>query len=117
MTGSVKERQRLEFQQGRAPVCVYTVEEGISLHEGEYNAAKRANLIHDLRWSAIQMKQIEGRTHRDGKFSQVYWMAGEGTIEEHVAEIVAHRIRSMSRMQGDESTMADIEKLLASLAA
>ena len=116
MTGSVKERQRLEFQQGRAPVCVYTVEEGISLHEGEYNEAKRANLIHDLRWSAIQMKQIEGRTHRDGKFSQVYWMAGEGTIEEHVAEIVAHRIRSMSRMQGDESTMADIEKLLASLA-
>jgi hypothetical protein len=40
-------RQRLAFQEGRAPVCVYTVEEGISLHEGEYGSAKRANLIHD----------------------------------------------------------------------
>jgi hypothetical protein len=115
MTGQDKERQRLEFQQGRAPVCVYTVEEGISLHQGEYTDAKRANLIHDLRWSAIQMKQIEGRTHRDGKFSQVYWMLGEGTVEEEIAEIVAHRIRSMSRMQGDEATVADIEKMLMTL--
>lgn len=117
MTGQDKERQRLDFQQGRAPVCVYTVEEGISLHQGEYTDAKRANLIHDLRWSAIQMKQIEGRTHRDGKFSQVYWMLGEGTVEEEIAEIVAHRIRSMSRMQGDEATVADIEKMLMRLAS
>jgi superfamily II DNA or RNA helicase len=117
MSGPEKERQRLAFQQGRAPVCVYTVEEGISLHEGEYGFAKRANLIHDLRWSAIQMKQIEGRTHRDGRFSQVYWMLGEDTVEEDVAEIVAHRLRAMSRMQGDESTITDIEKLLVRLAA
>jgi hypothetical protein len=117
MSAPEKERQRLAFQQGRASVCVYTVEEGISLHEGEYGFAKRANLIHDLRWSAIQMKQIEGRTHRDGRFSQVYWMLGEDTVEEDVAEIVAHRLRAMSRMQGDESTIADIEKLLVRLAA
>jgi len=116
MTGPDKERQRMAFQQGKAPVCVYTVEEGISLHQGEYNDARRANLIHDLRWSAIQMKQIEGRTHRDGRFSQVYWMLGEDTVEEEIADIVARRIRSMSRMQGDESTVADIEKLLLSLA-
>ena len=70
-----------------------------------------------LRWSAIQMKQIEGRTHRDGRFSQVYWMLGEDTVEEDVAEIVAHRLRAMSRMQGDESTITDIEKLLVRLAA
>jgi superfamily II DNA or RNA helicase len=117
MTGPDKERQRMAFQQGKAPVCVYTVEEGISLHQGEYNDARRANLIHDLRWSAIQMKQIEGRTHRDGRFSQVYWMLGEDTVEEEIAEIVARRIRSMSRMQGDEGTVADIEKMLLSLAA
>jgi superfamily II DNA or RNA helicase len=117
MTGPDKERQRMAFQQGNAPVCVYTVEEGISLHQGEHNDARRANLIHDLRWSAIQMKQIEGRTHRDGRFSQVYWMLGEGTVEEEIADIVARRIRSMSRMQGDEGTVADIEKLLLRLAA
>jgi hypothetical protein len=116
MAGPEKERQRLAFQEGRAPVCVYTVEEGISLHQGEYNDARRANLIHDLRWSAIQMKQIEGRTHRDGRFSQVYWMLGEGTVEEDIAEVVAGRVRSMSRMHGDDATVAEIDRLLSSLA-
>jgi hypothetical protein len=92
------------------------VEEGISLHQGEYNGAARANLIHDVRWSAIQMKQIEGRTHRDGTFSQVYWIIAENTIEEQIAELVAGRLRSMSRMNGDEATVADIERLLGEFA-
>jgi hypothetical protein len=110
-----KELRRLDFQNGRATVVIYTVEEGISLHEGEYNAAKRANIIHDLRWSGIQMKQIEGRTHRDGKFSQVYWMVGADTVEEDVAHVVANRIRAMSRMQGDEGTVDEIEKMLVNM--
>lgn len=117
MTGPQKEAQRLDFQHGRATVCVYTVEEGISLHEGEYNDAKRSNLVHDLRWSAIQMKQIEGRTHRDGKFSQVYWMLGAGTVEEEIAAVVAGRMRSMSMMQGDDATVEGIERLLGELAS
>ena len=111
-----KERQRLDFQNGRTTAVIYTVEEGISLHQGEYNNAKRANIVHDLRWSGIQMKQIEGRTHRDGKFSQVYWMMGENTVEEGVARIVAERIRSMSRMQGDQGTVEEIERVLAGIA-
>jgi hypothetical protein len=111
-----KENQRLDFQHGRSRVCLYTVDEAISLHQGEYNDAVRSNLIHDLRWSAIQMKQIEGRTHRDGKFSQVYWMLGVDTIEEQIAEIVAGRLRSMSAMQGDQATIADVERMLASMA-
>jgi SNF2-related domain/Helicase conserved C-terminal domain len=119
LTGPQKELQRLDFQYGRADVCIYTVEEAISLHEGEFidHDAKRSNVIHDLRWSAIQMKQIEGRTHRDGKFSQTYWMLGEGTVEEELAEIVATRLRSMSKMHGDAETVADIEGLLQRLAA
>ncbi len=76
-----------------------------------------ANLIHDLRWSAIQMKQIEGRTHRDGRYSPVYWMVGEETIEEEIAAIVAGRLRAMSQMQGDDATIKDIETLLTKLAA
>jgi hypothetical protein len=117
MSGADKERQRLAFQEGRAVACVYTVEEGISLHEGEVNQARRANLIHDLRWSAIQMKQIEGRTHRDGRYSPVYWMVGEETIEEEIAAIVAGRLRAMSQMQGDDATIKDIETLLTKFAA
>ena len=110
---AAKEAERLDFQHGRKAVCVYTVEEGISLHQGEYNEAKRANIVHDLRWSGIQMKQIEGRTHRDGKFSQVYWMVGADTVEEDIAGVVAGRIRSMSKMQGDEGTVDAIEDMLA----
>lgn len=112
LTPRDKESQRLDFQYGRATVCLYTVEEGISLHQGEYNDAPRANIVHDLRWSAIQMKQIEGRTHRDGKFSQIYWMVGDGTVEERLAGVVARRVRSMSIMQGDDGTAQEIERLL-----
>jgi hypothetical protein len=114
------EAQRLDFQYGRKDVCLYTVEEAISLHEGEFletGDKKRSNIIHDLRWSAISMKQIEGRTHRDGKFSQIYWMLGENTVEEGIAEVVANRLRSMSKMHGDLSTVADVEKLLQQMAA
>lgn len=115
MGATAKETRRLDFQYGRAQVCLYTVEEAISLHQKEFADAPdvpRANLIHDLRWSAIAMKQIEGRTHRDGKFSQAYWLVGEDTIEEGIAEVVANRLRSMSAMQGDDGTVRAIEELL-----
>lgn len=120
MSPKDKEAQRLDFQYGRKDVCLYTVEEAISLHEGEFldvGDKKRSNIIHDLRWSAISMKQIERRTHRDGKFSQIYWMLGENTVEEGIAEVVATRLRSMSKMHGDQSTVQDVEKLLHQLAA
>jgi hypothetical protein len=63
------------------------------------------------------MKQVEGRTHREGKFSQAYWMVGVDTIEDEIAAIVAGRMRSMSAKQGDEATIADVEKLLSRLSA
>jgi hypothetical protein len=107
-----KEAERMDFQNGRKLVCLYTVEEGISLHEGEYNQAKRSNVIHDIRWSGIAMKQVEGRTHRDGKFSQVYWMVGEDTVEEGIARVVASRINSMGAMQGDEETALAVDTML-----
>lgn len=110
-----KEAQRLDFQHGRRTACLFTVEDGISLHQGEYNEAKRSNILHDIRWSAIQMKQIEGRTHRDGKFSQVYWMVGEGTVEEDIARVVVGRIASMGKMQGDAETIDEIERMLMSM--
>jgi hypothetical protein len=44
-------------------------------------------------------------------------MMGENTVEEDIAGIVAGRIRSMGKMQGDDATVGEIEKLLADLAA
>ena len=108
-----RERERLRFQHGDAKVMLFTVEEGISLHQGEHGDAPRSEIIHDLRWSAIQMAQIEGRCHRDGKFAQVYWTYADDTVEEHIARVVAGRIQSMKEMIGDDvETLREIEDLL-----
>jgi len=111
---AAREEERLRFQRGEARVVLFTVEEGISLHQGEHADVPRSEVIHDLRWSAIQMAQIEGRCHRDGRFAQVYWAYADGTIEEKIARIVAHRIQSMKEMIGDDvETLREIERLLA----
>ncbi|WP_437708687.1 DEAD/DEAH box helicase [Sorangium sp. So ce448] len=112
-----KEAERLRFQRGEPRVVLFTVEEGISLHQGEHNEVPRSAVIHDLRWSAIQMAQIEGRCHRDGRFAQVYWAYADDTVEDKIAAIVSRRIRSMKAMVGDDvETMHEIERLLAGAA-
>lgn len=115
MPAANKESERMRFQRGDAKVVLFTIEEGISLHQGEHNDVPRSEVIHDLRWSAIQMAQIEGRCHRDGRFAQVYWAYADGTIEEKIAGIVCRRILSMKGMVGDDvETLREIERLLLS---
>ena len=113
LPAAAREEQRLRFQRGQAPVVLFTVEEGISLHQGEHADIPRSEVIHDLRWSAIQMAQIEGRCHRDGRFAQVYWAYADDTIEDRIARVVAGRIQSMKEMVGDDvATLREIERLL-----
>ncbi|MEI8255135.1 MAG: DEAD/DEAH box helicase [Deltaproteobacteria bacterium] len=113
LPGATKESERLRFQHGEARVVLFTVEEGISLHQGEHNEAPRSEVIHDLRWSAIQTAQIEGRCHRDGRFAQVYWAYADATIEDQIAGVVCKRIQSMKGMVGDDTaTLREIERLL-----
>ena len=111
---ALKESERLRFQRGEARVVLFTVEEGISLHQGEHGDAPRSEVIHDLRWSAIQMAQIEGRCHRDGRFAQIYWAYADDTLEERIANVVCGRLLSMKGMVGDDvETLREIEELLA----
>ncbi len=113
LPAAAREAERLRFQCGEARVVLFTVEEGISLHQGEHGEAPRSEVIHDLRWSAIQMAQIEGRCHRDGRFAQVYWAYADQTIEERIARVVAGRIQAMKEMIGDDAeTLREIEALL-----
>jgi superfamily II DNA or RNA helicase len=113
LPAAAREAERLRFQRGDARVVLFTVEEGISLHQGEHNDAPRSEIIHDLRWSAIQMAQIEGRCHRDGRFAQVYWTYADATIEDQIARVVAGRIQTMKEMIGDDvETLREIETLL-----
>ncbi|MEO8703142.1 MAG: DEAD/DEAH box helicase [Kofleriaceae bacterium] len=113
IAAGARETERLRFQRGEARVVLFTVEEGISLHQGEHNDVPRSEIIHDLRWSAIQMAQIEGRCHRDGRFAQVYWTYADATVEEKIARVVAGKIQSMKEMIGDDvETLREIESLL-----
>ena len=113
LSATQREDERLRFQRGDARVVLFTVEEGISLHQGEHNDVARSEIIHDLRWSAIQMAQIEGRCHRDGRFAQVYWTYADATVEEKIARVVAGRVQTMKEMIGDDvETLREIEALL-----
>lgn len=106
-----REQERIAFQQGSKPVCIFTVVEGISLHAGEQAVqatdAERALIVHDLRWSALEMAQIEGRCHRDGQNAVAYYVFAEDTVEERVAKAVLGRLTDMGSMLGDDTVGLD----------
>jgi hypothetical protein len=113
-----REANRLAFQQGRSPVCVFTVKEGISLHASEQasnaTSTERALIIHDPRWSAIATAQITGRAHRDGQNAVAYHCFAEGTVDEQVVAATLQRITDMRTMIGDDSSGLELlEALLA----
>lgn len=107
MSISEKEDERLSFQKGETKVVIFTVEEGISLHQGEHNNAERVLLIHDIRWSAIQMAQIEGRCHRDGMFSPCYWLYAEGTKDIDIGNALVKRVKNMKTLMGDDVNLLE----------
>jgi hypothetical protein len=73
-------------------------------------------LIHDLRWSALQMAQIEGRCHRDGQFAPVLWMMAPDTIDVQIAAIMSERVRTMKTLMGDDTaTIGAIQEFLHTL--
>ena len=110
-----KEEARLSFQKGSSDAIIFTVEEAISLHEGEYlkTDKPRVLLVHDIRWSAIQMAQIEGRCHRDGKLAPVMWLAASDTVDVDIASRMIEKVQNMKSMHGDDlSDTKDIEDIL-----
>jgi hypothetical protein len=113
MSAAENEATRLDFQSGRLDVVAFTATEAISLHEGELpgGGAPRALVAHDLRYSAIQMAQIEGRCHRNGKAATIWYAFAEATIEEQIAATVIARMLAMDGMAGDDTA------LLAAIAA
>jgi hypothetical protein len=103
-----REARRLRFQRGQADVAVFSIVEGISLHAGEAassaDSVPRALLLHDLRWSALEMAQIEGRTHRDGQAAVAHYLFGLGTVEEQMVLAVVQKLATMAGMLGDDLT-------------
>jgi SNF2-related domain len=103
------ESTRLAFQTGKLDVVIFTVTESISLHEREMPGGERPRslIIHDMRHSAIQLQQIEGRCHRDGQRALIHYAYAEDTVEESVTSRVITRMSSMDGMAGDDITMFD----------
>lgn len=103
-----KEENRRSYQKGIHKVIVFTVEEGISLHQGEYNNIPRSQINHDPRWSAISAHQIDGRSHRNGMFAPVHWLYIKNTVEEKIIIRLLERMTSMGEIHGDETESLNI---------
>jgi hypothetical protein len=101
------EAVRRAFQTGRLDVVVFTVTESISLHQDELPGGERtrALVIHDMRHSAIQLAQIEGRCHRDGQAATIHYAYAEGTVEEEITATVVQRMAAMGAMVGEDTGM------------
>ncbi|HEV2676149.1 MAG TPA: DEAD/DEAH box helicase [Aliidongia sp.] len=117
--GPANEATRIAFQTGKLDAVIFTVTESISLHRGELPGGDkdRALILHDMRHSAVQLQQIEGRCHRDGQQATIYYAFAEGTVEERVAARVVGRMAAMDGMAGDDTAdLDDIARLIDELA-
>jgi hypothetical protein len=108
-SGERNEATRMAFQTGQLDAVVFTVTESISLHQNEMPGGDkpRSLVIHDMRHSAIQLQQVEGRCHRDGQRAVIYYAYAEDTVEERIAATVVGRMAAMDGMAGDDTAAFD----------
>ena len=108
-SGLQNEETRLSFQTGQLDAVIFTVTESISLHRGEMPGGERERslVIHDMRHSAIQLQQIEGRCHRDGQHATIFYAYAEDTVEEAVAGTVIARMAAMEGLAGDDPRLLE----------
>lgn len=113
-----KEKERIDFQKGVTKVMLFTVEEAVSFHAKESlpdgskaSSATRSLLVHDMRYSAISMTQIVGRTHRDGQKSIAYFLYSENTIEEKIMNIMLNKLGNMTLLSGDDEEDGIVEMM------
>jgi hypothetical protein len=108
-TGLQNEETRIAFQTGQLDAVIFTVTESISLHRGEMLGGERERslVIHDMRHSAIQLQQIEGRCHRDGQHATIFYAYAEDTVEEAVAGTVIARMAAMEGLAGDDTRLLE----------
>jgi hypothetical protein len=110
--GYDREAERERFQRGEARVLLSTVTEAVSFHAGELladgtraTATPRITVVHDPRYSGLDLIQISGRAHRDGQVAPVMVMYAEGTVEEGVVATVLDRVATTKEMVGDDTTL------------
>ncbi len=107
--GEANEATRLAFQTGALDAVAFTVTESISLHAHEMPGGERVRslVVHDMRHSAIQLAQIEGRCHRDGQAALIHYAYAEDTVEAMIGATVVRRMAAMDAMAGEDTGMLD----------
>lgn len=113
-----KEKERIDFQKGKTQVILFTVEEAVSFHAKESlpdgskaSSSPRSLLVHDMRYSALSVTQIIGRTHRDGQNSNAYFLYSENTVEERIMDIMMNKLANMTLLSGDTEEDGIVEIL------
>ena len=128
MSSASQEAAIRQFQTGAAPVIVSTTTSAINLHTNELllpekttsTGAPRITLIHDPRWTPIEIRQIEGRANRIDKehnhtTSTCYYGYAEGTVEEEMVLTGIERIVDLGSIVG-QTDLIDPEAFLAARA-
>lgn len=100
---SAKEREMILDASARDELdcIVFTPMEGINLQQMQDTHRPRVQVCHDVRWSAMQQDQVDGRTHRAGRFAPVYWMSACNTLDESIQKRLKERFESMKTIVGD----------------
>jgi hypothetical protein len=125
MSSPEQEAEIRRFQTGDATVIVSTTTSAINLHTNEMllpegttsTLAPRVTLIHDPRWTPIDIRQIEGRANRIDKdhnhtTSTCYYGYAEGTVEEEMVLTGVERIADLGSIVG-QADLIDPEAFLA----
>lgn len=107
--GLNREYERLRFQKGEVKVVLFSVTEAISLHAKETlpdgtkaTPHRRATIVHDIRWSALQTTQIIGRTHRDGELAIAYFVIANRTVNVRILESMLRKMENMNALSGED---------------
>ncbi|WP_255122775.1 helicase-related protein [Rhodococcus sp. 14-2470-1b] len=128
MSSQDQEHEIRRFQTGAARVIISTTTSAINLHSNELllpertvsTSAPRVTLIHDPRWTPIEIRQIEGRANRIDKdhehtTSTCYYGYAEGTVEEEMVLTGIERIADLGSIVG-QADLIDPEAFLAARA-
>nr|WP_256983235.1 DEAD/DEAH box helicase [Rhodococcus sp. 06-418-1B] len=128
MSSQDQEGEIRRFQTGAARVIISTTTSAINLHSNELllpertvsTSAPRVTLIHDPRWTPIEIRQIEGRANRIDKdhehtTSTCYYGYAEGTVEEEMVLTGIERIADLGSIVG-QADLIDPEAFLAARA-
>lgn len=117
---SVREKERIIFQRGQAQVMIFSVQEAVSFHASETlpdntlgSKTPRVTLAHDVRYSALSMLQIEGRTHRDGQNASIYYLFAYHTVEDKIIQRMLTRMKHVTTLMDDATLANELDAILA----